>query len=78
MNVSVLLLMGRPYRGPILGDEAVGRGAAILGPVDREGSPNSLVFFNLPASGHVNPTLPLVARLSRRGDRVLYFRRRTD
>ncbi len=41
--------------------------------MDREGSPNSLVFFNLPASGHVNPTLPLVAELSRRGDRVLYY-----
>ena len=41
--------------------------------MDREGSPNSLVFFNLPASGHVNPTLPLVAELSRRGARVLYY-----
>ena len=41
--------------------------------MDREGSPNNLVFFNLPASGHVNPTLPLVAELSRRGARVLYY-----
>ena len=41
--------------------------------MDREGSPDSLVFFNLPASGHVNPTLPLVAELSRRGTKVLYY-----
>ncbi len=38
--------------------------------MDRERSPYSLVFFNLPASGHVNPTLPLIAELSRRGARV--------
>jgi hypothetical protein len=33
----------------------------------------SLLFFNLPASGHVNPTLPLLAELTRRGHRVLYY-----
>jgi MGT family glycosyltransferase len=33
----------------------------------------SLLFFNLPASGHVNPTLPLVAELARRGHRVRYY-----
>jgi MGT family glycosyltransferase len=33
----------------------------------------SLLFFNLPASGHVNPTLPLVAELNRRGHRVIYY-----
>ncbi|MGE5408257.1 MAG: macrolide family glycosyltransferase [Syntrophothermus sp.] len=41
--------------------------------MDRERSRNRLVFFNLPASGHVNPTLPLVAELSRRGASVLYY-----
>ena len=33
----------------------------------------SLLFFNLPASGHVNPTLPLVAELTRRGHRIIYY-----
>lgn len=32
-----------------------------------------LVFFNIPASGHVNPTLPVVTELVRRGVRVTYF-----
>ena len=32
-----------------------------------------LAFFNIPASGHVNPTLPVVAELVRRGVRVTYF-----
>lgn len=31
------------------------------------------VFFNLPFYGHVNPTLPLVAELARRGERVTYY-----
>jgi MGT family glycosyltransferase len=30
-------------------------------------------FFSLPASGHVNPTLPLVEELVRRGERVDYY-----
>lgn len=31
------------------------------------------LFFNLPAHGHVNPSLPLVAELTRRGHRITYF-----
>ena len=31
------------------------------------------VFFNVSAYGHVNPTLPIVAELSRRGHKVYYF-----
>ena len=41
--------------------------------MEREGKPNNLVFFNLPAAGHVNPSLPLIAELTRRGNRVLYY-----
>ena len=33
----------------------------------------SVVFFNLPAHGHINPTLPLVAELVRRGEQVTYY-----
>ncbi len=31
-----------------------------------------LVFFGVPAYGHVNPTLPVVAELARRGHQILY------
>jgi MGT family glycosyltransferase len=31
------------------------------------------VFFNIPAHGHVNPTLPLVHELVRRGETVIYY-----
>ena len=31
------------------------------------------LFFNVPAHGHVNPSLPLVAELTRRGHHVIYF-----
>jgi MGT family glycosyltransferase len=31
-----------------------------------------LIFFNIPAHGHVNPTLPIVAELVRRGVDVVY------
>lgn len=31
------------------------------------------VFFNISAYGHVNPTLPIVAELTRRGHKVYYF-----
>ena len=30
-------------------------------------------FFNIPFHGHVNPTLPLIRELVRRGDQVTYF-----
>ena len=30
-------------------------------------------FFNIPTHGHINPTLPLVRELVRRGDEVTYF-----
>lgn len=33
----------------------------------------TLTFLNLPAHGHINPTLPVVAELVRRGERVLYY-----
>lgn len=32
-----------------------------------------VVFFNLPAYGHINPTLPVVAELVRRGEHVIYY-----
>jgi len=32
-----------------------------------------LAFFNLPAHGHVNPTLPVVTELIRRGESVVYY-----
>src|ERR1700730_15004971 len=32
-----------------------------------------LAFFNLPAYGHVNATLPVVAELVRRGESVVYY-----
>ena len=31
-----------------------------------------LMFFGVPAHGHVNPTLPVVAELARRGHQILY------
>ncbi|MBE2267081.1 MAG: agmatine deiminase family protein [Anaerolinea sp.] len=31
------------------------------------------IFFNLPAHGHINPTLPVVRELIRRGDHILYY-----
>ncbi len=31
------------------------------------------LFFNVPGHGHVNPSLPLVAELARRGHRITYF-----
>lgn len=31
------------------------------------------IFFNVPASGHVNPSLPLVRELVRRGETILYY-----
>jgi MGT family glycosyltransferase len=38
-----------------------------------ESNPRRVAFFNLPAAGHVNPTLPLVAELTRRGIGVIYY-----
>jgi MGT family glycosyltransferase len=35
--------------------------------------PKAIVFFNLPAAGHVNPSLPLIAELTRRGAVVRYY-----
>lgn len=31
------------------------------------------LFFKVPGHGHVNPSLPLVAELTRRGHRITYF-----
>ncbi len=31
------------------------------------------IFFNTPTSGHINPTLPVVAELVRRGEQVIYY-----
>ena len=39
-------------------------------PVD--GHMAQLLFFNVPAHGHVNPTLPVVAELVRLGHQVVY------
>ncbi len=33
----------------------------------------TVAFFNLPAHGHINPTLPLVSELVRRGEHVVYY-----
>ncbi len=33
----------------------------------------TVTFYNLPAHGHINPTLPLVAELSGRGEQVIYY-----
>jgi MGT family glycosyltransferase len=33
----------------------------------------TVIVFSLPALGHVHPTLPIVAELVRRGDRVIYY-----
>ena len=32
-----------------------------------------VVFFNIPAYGHINPTLPVVQELVRRGATVIYY-----
>ena len=32
-----------------------------------------IAFFGIPGHGHVNPTLPIVAELIRRGHRVSYY-----
>lgn len=34
---------------------------------------STYVFFNVPAYGHINPTLPIVAELTRRGHQVYYW-----
>jgi len=31
------------------------------------------VFFNIPFHGHINPTLPMIEELTRRGDHVTYY-----
>ena len=31
------------------------------------------LFFNVPAQGHIDPSLPLVAELVRRGHQITYF-----
>lgn len=33
----------------------------------------TFIFFNIPAHGHTNPTLPVVQELVRRGARVIYY-----
>src|SRR5206468_12114593 len=34
---------------------------------------SKIVFIEMPASGHVNPTLPVVQELVRRGEHVTYY-----
>lgn len=34
---------------------------------------STVVVFNISAHGHINPTLPLVAELVRRGERIIYY-----
>jgi MGT family glycosyltransferase len=34
---------------------------------------STALFFNIPAHGHTNPTLPLVKELVQRGERVVYY-----
>jgi len=38
---------------------------------------STVIFFNIPAHGHTNPTLPLVQELVRRGERVIYYNTET-
>jgi MGT family glycosyltransferase len=38
-----------------------------------ESAMSKILFFNIPAYGHMNPTLPLVAELVRRGEQVIYY-----
>jgi len=33
----------------------------------------SAIFFGLPAHGHTNPTLPIVAELVRQGEQIIYY-----
>ncbi|MGB8455342.1 MAG: hypothetical protein WCD89_23800 [Anaerocolumna sp.] len=30
-------------------------------------------FFNIPAHGHINPTLPIVNELVKRGETIIYY-----
>ena len=34
---------------------------------------STAIFFNTPAYGHINPTLPVVTELVKRGERVIYY-----
>ncbi len=34
---------------------------------------SKVFFFNIPAHGHTNPTLPLVRELASRGERIVYY-----
>ena len=34
---------------------------------------SKVIFFNIPATGHVNPSIPLVKELVTRGERVIYY-----
>ncbi|GAC1654234.1 MAG: glycosyltransferase [Ktedonobacteraceae bacterium] len=34
---------------------------------------SKVLFFNIPAYGHTNPTLPVVAELVRRGEQIIYY-----
>lgn len=36
-------------------------------------SGKTILFYGIPAHGHIHPTLPLVQRLARQGDRVVYY-----
>jgi MGT family glycosyltransferase len=33
----------------------------------------TILFFNIPASGHINPSLPVVQELVKRGETILYY-----
>ena len=40
---------------------------------ERRDRMSKVLFFNIPAHGHTNPTLPLVKELTRRGERIVYY-----
>ena len=40
---------------------------------DRLSRARTIVFVEMPAFGHVNPSLPLARELTYRGERVLYY-----
>lgn len=39
----------------------------------KEVSLSTAIFFNVPAQGHTNPTLPVVAELVKRGECIIYY-----
>src|SRR5687768_6655507 len=41
--------------------------------MSKDSTASKVIVFNVPTQGHVNPTLPVVAQLVRRGVEVIYY-----